>query len=431
MFLFSLSLIILSWQLIHSHIATWKVDESNELPNIQNSKITKKDGEERKVVDIIREKFECDYAHKIVRDIHSEKEMVWDEELAYQAEKWAIHLATEVGKIVHSSFTFPNGSRYGENLYQLDHGAPAGCNLAVHAWYSEIHEYDYDHPGKTTSQGHFTQLIWNETTHFGVGIAFEPKSTRSFIVARYVPAGNWDVDDYKSDVWRPKPGSHIPSIKELVPVGARDPVMVEVGYFKEDNDNKRLPCIDTTDCSYYAQQGDCTHPTYKKAMRQMCYKSCSGCTPGDPIDGGWTNWHEVDICTATCDGGLVMSYRFCTKPFPKYGGKPCEGQRVKKTDCNTQPCPETNVVKTTAVTSEASTTKSPNKSSLRTTSRPFVYSTTKSGETITKQTCKDKNKWCPEYEQLGYCTGSKYSQWMFLNCKYSCDVCDSKRFIPY
>ena len=46
--------------------------------------------------------------------------------------------------------------------------------------------------------GHFTQLVWKDSTHFGVGIATMPGrkfgdygNKETFIVAKYSPVGNW------------------------------------------------------------------------------------------------------------------------------------------------------------------------------------------------------------------------------------------------
>ena len=42
--------------------------------------------------------------------------------------------------------------------------------------------------------GHFTQVVWKETTEVGVGLATDGK--RVFVVAQYRPAGNVNVAAY-------------------------------------------------------------------------------------------------------------------------------------------------------------------------------------------------------------------------------------------
>jgi len=59
----------------------------------------------------------------------------------------------------------------------------------------------------------------------------------------------------------------------------------------------------------------------------------------DPINGGWTNWTVWFPCSVSCGGGIQISIRFCTKPYPARDGKYCVGQSVKKQVCNLQHCP--------------------------------------------------------------------------------------------
>ena len=52
-------------------------------------------------------------------------------------------------------------------------------------------------PGKKT--GHFTQVVWKATTHFGIGYATNEKAC--FIVAQYLPQGNMDgLESFKANV---------------------------------------------------------------------------------------------------------------------------------------------------------------------------------------------------------------------------------------
>lgn len=58
------------------------------------------------------------------------------------------------------------------------------------------------------------------------------------------------------------------------------------------------------------------------------------------VDGGWSLWGPWRRCSRTCGGGVEFSYRECTDPEPRNGGKYCEGQRVQYQSCNTQACPD-------------------------------------------------------------------------------------------
>ena len=87
--------------------------------------------EEDVYVEVIRQRCECIYAHTLMRIIHGQFELHWNEDLAYQAESWAIYLAAK-GDVQHSNFQFSNGSYYGENIYFLEGPVePARCHMAI------------------------------------------------------------------------------------------------------------------------------------------------------------------------------------------------------------------------------------------------------------------------------------------------------------
>jgi len=63
---------------------------------------------------------------------------------------------------------------------------------------------------------------------------------------------------------------------------------------------------------------------------------------GSPmIDGGWSDWQDIQSCTRSCGGGVQWKTRTCTNPPPQNGGKHCEGsEKGLWKMCNAQPCPE-------------------------------------------------------------------------------------------
>uniref|UniRef100_A0A3P8WJH3 SCP domain-containing protein n=1 Tax=Cynoglossus semilaevis TaxID=244447 RepID=A0A3P8WJH3_CYNSE len=65
---------------------------------------------------------------------------------------------------------------------------PIIAKEAVDSWYSEVKDYNWNNPGLKSNTGHFTQVVWKETTQLGVGVA--TVGTRSYVVAQYRPAGN-------------------------------------------------------------------------------------------------------------------------------------------------------------------------------------------------------------------------------------------------
>ncbi|XP_046845449.1 thrombospondin-1-like [Xenia sp. Carnegie-2017] len=55
-----------------------------------------------------------------------------------------------------------------------------------------------------------------------------------------------------------------------------------------------------------------------------------------PIDGGWGEWGKWSACSAKCDIGWRRRVRYCDKPKPQHGGKPCEPRdNIEKQSCDT------------------------------------------------------------------------------------------------
>ncbi|KAG8129767.1 hypothetical protein E2320_016461 [Naja naja] len=68
-------------------------------------------------------------------------------------------------------------------------------------------------------------------------------------------------------------------------------------------------------------------------------QSCTG-LPFCPRDGNWGGWKPSQPCTVTCGVGQVLQKRLCDNPPPKYGGKNCPGEDVRRQPCTVKvPCP--------------------------------------------------------------------------------------------
>lgn len=81
----------------------------------------------------------------------------------------------------HSGLDTPHG-RVGQNM------AMGGKNFtlekAVATWMEEAQKY-YQGMG---GYGHFTQLVWKDTTHYGVGIS--KRGNHTIVVVNFHPPGN-------------------------------------------------------------------------------------------------------------------------------------------------------------------------------------------------------------------------------------------------
>ncbi|KAH8896018.1 extracellular scp domain-containing protein [Thozetella sp. PMI_491] len=78
-----------------------------------------------------------------------------------------------------------SGGPYGENL-ALGCSDATGC---VEMWGNERQSYDYDHPDFSEETGHFTQLVWKNTTAVGCGKRL-CGDHGWYLVCEYWPRGN-------------------------------------------------------------------------------------------------------------------------------------------------------------------------------------------------------------------------------------------------
>ncbi|XP_024131590.1 Golgi-associated plant pathogenesis-related protein 1 [Oryzias melastigma] len=132
------------------------------------------------------ETFKQDFleAHNAYRALHGVPPLTYNKELCDKAQEWAesclqnkclSHSKTDDGENVYSKSGFPKVTTTGKE--------------AVEAWYSEIKDYNFAKPGFQSGTGHFTQVVWKNSTELGVGMATDGKSV--FVVGQYRPAGNF------------------------------------------------------------------------------------------------------------------------------------------------------------------------------------------------------------------------------------------------
>lgn len=135
----------------------------------------------------------CLQCHNSRRALHtSTPDLQYDTELDTLSQGWADYLA-RTGKFEHDPKNREQGT--GENLYYYMGSGYSGitCENACAAWYSEIKDYDFQTHGKksgtTNAIGHFTQMVWKQTSKVGCAIAYN--GTKVYIVAKYRSPGNY------------------------------------------------------------------------------------------------------------------------------------------------------------------------------------------------------------------------------------------------
>ena len=123
-------------------------------------------------------------AHNSYRSQVGVPPLQWSTSLAASAQDWANHLAA-TGPLVHS------GS--GENLAEATAGALSVTQLAD-MWGNEKQYFvagtfpNVSTTGNWEDVGHYTQVVWRNTTEVGGGVA--TGQGNDYLVCHYSPAGN-------------------------------------------------------------------------------------------------------------------------------------------------------------------------------------------------------------------------------------------------
>lgn len=131
--------------------------------------------------------------HNMARGEFQVPALEWDASIASYAQTWAEYLANKKKcKLLHRDDLEKNPEKYGENLYWISSGEHFEPVRASLNWYEEKsifekNNYQFNHH---KDMGHYTQMIWKNTTHVGAGFATCPSGS-IIVVANYNPAGNY------------------------------------------------------------------------------------------------------------------------------------------------------------------------------------------------------------------------------------------------
>ncbi len=107
--------------------------------------------------------------------------LVWSEQLAALAQKWA-------DTLIRSGAFHPRGDhRLGENMFEVV-GRAGTPEEAVNTWAGEARNYDYQANSCSARCGHYEQVVWRDTKSVGCGMARDNR--REVWVCNYDPLGN-------------------------------------------------------------------------------------------------------------------------------------------------------------------------------------------------------------------------------------------------
>ncbi len=120
-------------------------------------------------------------------------DLKWSDDLAAHAKKWSDHLASLGGKkISHAPADKRKGE--GENIWWGTTGYYSFTQM-VDGWGDEKKYFvygtfpDVSSSGNWADVGHYTQIIWKDTTEVGCGLS--TAGGYDILVCRYSPPGNY------------------------------------------------------------------------------------------------------------------------------------------------------------------------------------------------------------------------------------------------
>ncbi|VDQ13043.1 unnamed protein product [Trichobilharzia regenti] len=144
------SLLLLSFCLSSLYISLQSVNSQPSSPELQNL-----------------QKLHNDYRHKVMNcELENQPpakylpDLQWDNDLAHHAQLTANKCALQ-----HSKITVPKYQYIGQNaaIYPTMEGA-------IEDWFNEYKDYDYNTQKCSFLCGHYTQMVWQNTTNVGCGV---------------------------------------------------------------------------------------------------------------------------------------------------------------------------------------------------------------------------------------------------------------------
>eukprot|EP00111_Clytia_hemisphaerica_P008567 TCONS_00025023-protein len=143
----------------------------------------------RKEDEAILDELFCFHAHNYLRKLHGVPPFRWHSGLQHGASRWAEHLAEQNDGIEHKS----GKHVFTENIHNYSgHNATCGVLDAIYSWYKTIQLWDFNTHVFDREKNYmalmFIQMIWDDSTRIGCGVARDKVSGEIFVVVRYAPS---------------------------------------------------------------------------------------------------------------------------------------------------------------------------------------------------------------------------------------------------
>ncbi|XP_028403037.1 uncharacterized protein LOC114525804 isoform X2 [Dendronephthya gigantea] len=92
-----------------------------------------------------------------------------------------------------------------------------------------------------------------------------------------------------------------------------------------------LDCNNTCGTAFQTRSRTCADKDLGCTAKSVQSKACT--VPKCPVDGGYTEWGNWSVCSATCGTGQLVRRRECSNPAPAHGGKDCEDPLKETKQC--------------------------------------------------------------------------------------------------
>ena len=141
-------------------------------------------------------------SHNIFRACHNAPPLIFNCEIMKISQNYAKYLSDN-DLFINSKNKY-YGEKLGENLakYGGVHSGMYQGESYTNMWYRTKSSYNFRYPSYHYNARQFTQVVWKNSTEFGIGIYCHPKTNNEcHIVANYYPTGNNGTEeDYAFNV---------------------------------------------------------------------------------------------------------------------------------------------------------------------------------------------------------------------------------------